>query len=144
MYRWPLVALGGLTAYGLAALVCWWAPADEPPRTPRQCAGPTTFAEVQALVASQNLYWVADPEDGPPSLVMIVSDGPLSQDQRSDLWMEGVDFARWRGVVRIHRGGRECLQANWNPDHPERFALWGEFMVYGDPALIAKLLGESR
>jgi hypothetical protein len=33
---------------------------------------------------------------------------------------------------------------NYDPEHPERYAVWADSFVYGDPALIRELAGASR
>jgi hypothetical protein len=145
MYRWLLVALGGMTLSGLTlAVLRLDGPQPEPVKVQEQREGPANLAEAINAARALNLHWVSDPPGRSDNNAVIVSDQPVTLERHANLFIGHPDFERWRGTVKVYVGGQEFFEMNINPAHPERYALWGEVCLYGDPELIAKLLASSR
>jgi hypothetical protein len=74
---------------------------------------------------------------------LIVSEHPLTPEYMQSLVLHDHYFSRWIGTVAFWRRGTFDVQSlyalNLNPEHPERYAQWGEFFVYGDPDLIREI-----
>jgi hypothetical protein len=71
---------------------------------------------------------------------IIISIEPLTSERLDRLNLHHPDFERWRGVVTISPCCRQILSSNYDPAHPERFAIWGDLFMFGDPELIARLI----
>jgi hypothetical protein len=101
--------------------------------------------EVTAIAAALNLHSVTFPLKSPQKDYALVSVQPLSPERLDHLGVNHPDFERWRGVVTVMGPGPkgEVVEANFDPAHPERYAMWGKWFVYGDPESIAKLLSYS-
>jgi hypothetical protein len=138
MKHWTLLALGGITFCGLTSLIYWMLPMQETYQ--RESVGPATMEEVTAIAAALGLHSVAFPLDTSEKDNALLSVRPLSLEQIERLGVNHRDFERWRGIVTIMGCPGEIFEANFNPAHPERCAMWGKWFVYGDPELIAKLL----
>ena len=101
--------------------------------------GPATIDEAARCAQSRQLQVYGYYPNGELGATCVVSEKPLSTVQRGDLWMHSPDFARWAGAAVISTGGRMMLEANFDPAFPERFALWGDLFIYGDPEVIQRL-----
>jgi hypothetical protein len=141
MNRWLQIALGCMALCGFTPLACWLVPAA-PEATypfPHKTVGPASIEDVTSIASALRLYFLASPSGATPHFTVIISAEPLSGERLNHLHMHNTDFDRWRGVVSISLDGRERMRHNFDPAHPERFALWGKVFVYGDSELIAKL-----
>jgi hypothetical protein len=143
MKHWTLLTLSGIALVTLTSLVVWMVPRQETHR--RESEGPATIEEVTAIAAALGLHSVAYPLQSSQKDYALFSVEPLSLERLEKLGLDHRDFERWRGMVTVMgagpRGG--VYEANFNPAHPERYALWGKWFVYGDPELIVKLLSRD-
>jgi hypothetical protein len=145
MNRWPLIALGCVALCGSTSLACWLVP-PAPEATypfPHKTVGPASIEDVTPIASALRLHWLGSPSVATSQSNVIISEEPLTHERLDCLHLHHPDFGRWRGVVSISLHGRKRMASNFDPAHPERFALWGELFVYGDPELIAKLLDHS-
>ena len=106
-------------------------------------AGPTSPAELVSLASGLGLHWRGWPEGSQPHNHVIVSTEPLSAERLDRLNMHHPDFERWRGIVSISPCAWQILNKNYDPAHPERFAVWGNLVLFGDPELIARLMPQE-
>jgi hypothetical protein len=143
MKHWTLLALSGVSLCGLTSLMFCTVPTEEPVTYQRKSEGPATMEEVTAIAAALGLHWVTFPLNSSEKDNARLSVRPLSLEQWEPLWVQHRDFERWLGVVTVMWGGRTKFEANFDPAHPKRFAIWGKWFVYGDPELITKLLSYS-
>jgi len=145
MNRWLQIALGCMALCGLPSLACWLVPAapEAAYPFPHKAVGPASIEDVTAIASALRLHCLGSPSEATPQSTVMVSAEPLSSERLGRLRMHDPDFDRWRGVVSISLGSHERMHSNFDPAHPERFALWGKVFVYGDPELIAKLLAHS-
>ena len=99
--------------------------------------GPRTLEEVVRLAEERSLYWRGDRDDGAFTLRVVVSDAPVTQAQANLLCLGDLRLPCWRGVVAVY--------TPWGhyDEHlvPGYSAVWGEVVVFGDPALIRRLTG---
>ena len=104
-------------------------PREEPPR------GPQSREEVIAIVESLGLHYRSDRADGDLQTCRIfVSDTPLTWERVSDLTCRRVRGPEWGGIVAVYRTWKV------DPGFIYDLATWGDHYVYGDPALIQKLM----
>jgi hypothetical protein len=145
MRRWIVAVLGSIVLAGLTLLACYLdGPQEERVAVRCQREGPANFEEVIRVAEALHLHWTGDPPGSSVTHAVIVSDQPVTLERHERLYVGHPDLERWRGVVKIYRGGQAFLSANVKAAYPERYAVWGELSVYGDPELIAKLLASSR
>jgi hypothetical protein len=137
MKHWSLLTLSGI-AVGTLSLVFWMMPSQETYQ--RVSDGPATRKEVIAIAAALGLHSVAYPLTSSEKNCARFSVKPLSVEELEQLVLNHPNFERWRGRVTVMGAGSEVFETTFDPAHPERYALWGKWFVYGDPELIAKLL----
>jgi hypothetical protein len=140
MKHWTLFTVSGITLCGLTSLAFCIVPTEGPVTDQRKSEGPGTMEEVTAIADALGLYSVGFPLNSAKKMSARLSVRPISLEQCEGWWVHDPNFEHWRGVVAIMWGGRWKFEANFDPAHPKRFALWGKWFVYGDPELIAKLL----
>jgi hypothetical protein len=145
MYRWSLLTLGSTLFVGLAAVnpgVMNWhgerSPAAREEAHRRECA------RVIGIADALNLYWVADPPDCRMGCRLLVSELPIAPDRQDRLHLHNPEFERWRGTVAVYVGRASITADNYDADHPERHAVWGDSFVWGDPELIRALFDATR
>src|SRR5438270_12960703 len=98
----------------------------------RKPPGPRTAAEVAATAEQLGLYLVPDGTTGGR---VILAEQPLTLERAATLWLHSPQHPRWIGTVAVYAGWRGMMD-NYDPACS---AVWGEFFVYGDPDLIARL-----
>jgi hypothetical protein len=140
-----LVVLGTLVVVGFASAACWL---QEPPYSAATTfrhvpVGPASPADVVPIASGLGLHWLGSPAGSRPDNNVLVSLEPLTSERLDHLNMHHPDFERWRGIVTIIPRGWQVLRSNYDPAHPERFAVWGDLFLFGDPEVIAKLLPED-
>jgi hypothetical protein len=100
---------------------------------------PSTMAEALELVHSAGLHSRSDRTDGKVShLSMFVSEAPLEMDAIERIHFE-PGHTSWTGIVVIKNrlfDGRYYDDEN----HSGWMLPWGEFIVFGDPALVKKIV----
>jgi hypothetical protein len=130
---------------GFAAAVCWQQESPQRVATTFRHVpvGPVSPADVVPIASGLGLHWLGSPVGPRPGNNVLVSIEPLTSERLNLLHMHHPDFERWRGVVTISPCAWQILRSNFDPAHPERFAVWGDLFLFGDPELIAKLLPED-
>jgi hypothetical protein len=103
-----------------------------------------TPAQVIAIADALNLCWVGDGPQDRPECKLILSELPIGPDRQALLNINQPLRAAWRGTVAIYLGRAGMMRANGDPEHPERYAVWGDAFVCGDPELIARLQSCAR
>jgi hypothetical protein len=104
-------------------------------RWARPSRGPRTLEEVARLAESLSLEWRSDREDGGISQRLVISEKPLTQARANLLCFGDPTLPCWRGTV--------AASTPWvvYSDHlgSGHAVVWGEVLLFGDPALIRKL-----
>ena len=112
----------------LAGLLLEWS--DLPARLPAR-TGPRTMKEVIGIVQRLGLHCSSDKQDGTIGWRLVVSESPLTWQRANAFTMVPKNDTDWNGMVTV-------LRDSWiMPD--QRLEAWGDFFVYGDPALIQRL-----
>ena len=134
MSRWYPCALVGALLLGSLPLA-WRGRSAELSSGPAFHPGPSSVADAARRAEALGLHVV-------PGLVgrAIASDRAGASAHLAYMSINDPDFRGWVGRVAIYPQGRRTLADNYNPGHPERYALWGEVMLYGDPLLIQDLV----
>jgi hypothetical protein len=136
--------LGPALVRGLAAGILLLGLAGLRPRpAPRPAAGPRTLAEVARIAGRLGLHCRTDRQDGGASCRLVVSDRPLTFD-RANYLPARPGHSCWRGTVAATLDGRrdyDDYDRTVQDSRPGWSARWGDFYLFGDPALIRKLRG---
>jgi hypothetical protein len=125
---------------GLVALAaaCLCAPAFPGFFRPSVRSEPETFEEVIAIAEELGLYYRSDRKDGLVLARLIVSERALTWEQANGVTINTRTMTACRGTVAVYRHwDLEICTAN-------RMVPWGSMYIYGDPALIEKLLDATR
>lgn len=96
--------------------------------------GPRTMDEVAAAAEQLGLFLV---HDGTAGGRVLLSEQPLTRERAATMWLHSPHHPRWIGTVAVYLGWRGMM-GNYDPACS---AVWGEFFLYGDPALIERLTG---
>jgi hypothetical protein len=124
-------------AVGLAAALALFAPAagpgrDEPP------PGPRTLDEVTQVADRLGLHYQSDRADGRTDGRLVLSDRPLTWERAGYLRWEDPGHRCWAGTVAV-----DARAHNLDCPAGEHAAQWGDVVLFGDPALIGRLLAAS-
>jgi hypothetical protein len=126
----PAALAAAAALIALVAVLIHERHAAEPP-------GPRTLEEVVRLAEERSLHWRGDQDDGAFRLRVVVSDAPVTQAQANLLCLGDLRLPCWRRVVAVYTPwghSAEHLEPGYS-------AVWGELVVFGDPALIRRLTG---
>jgi hypothetical protein len=134
MYGWKTYLPGFLFLVAMTPLVYWSTPSKSSgvgPSNPRQ------IEEVLAIAQNLGLHCRGDRQDGQIQMRLLVSDSPLTWERVGQLYMGRGEHTDWVGTVSVMQGVKKFppMAANMTP--------WGNFLLYGDPALIRKLTGRA-
>jgi hypothetical protein len=134
MQRGKLLRAGGL---GAAALLIALAGLPGHLRRAAEERGPRTFEEVARIAAARSLCCRSDRPGGVHFTRLVVSRTPLSLEETNLLSFGDPTRPCWRGKVAVCYPRRQYL------DHlePGHAAVWGEMLLFGDPAVIEQLTG---
>jgi hypothetical protein len=103
---------------------------------------PDTLAEIQRLALQRGLHCRSATLDGSLGYRLIVSEQPLSFERVNGLRF-GMPFDRcWEGTVAVSYPSRSWA-IEFRLSEPGRAARWGRLFLFGDPAVIRKLIGQS-
>src|SRR5947209_10259532 len=133
MFRWKHYLLGSLGLLALALVLAWSSssrPAGGKPSNPQE------LEDVIQIAHELGLHCRGDREDGQVQMRLLLSEAPLPWEQVSRLIIGRNEQTDWRGVVAVHRGPTTF------PMVAQRMTRWGNFRLYGDPALIRRLTGQ--
>jgi hypothetical protein len=135
MCSWKHCLLGLLLLTAFTAFLLRWIPV--PPSGVR-LSGPQEIEEVVAIARQLGLQCCGDREDGQVQMRLLVSQAPLSWEFANGLAIGPGKDSDWIGTVAVIRG-----QKGLSPV-PHEMRVWGRFLLYGDPALIARLTGRTE
>jgi hypothetical protein len=140
------VLLGGALALGLLVLACGLRLDD----VERDVPGPRTLTEVAQIAAELGLYYRSDIPDQPfdESVLgrLIVSERPLPFKRVRELRFKPGD-QRWNGTVAVTwdlSHGYDIFADSIAEEFRGWVARWGDFFLFGDPALIRRLTGSQE
>jgi hypothetical protein len=128
--RRDLLAIGGCGALALLLLAysgVW--NRDQPP-------GPRTLQEVAAIAERLGLHHRSDVYSGDIQSRLVVADQPTTFEGVNRGHFGEPDHPCWRGMVAVCTPCKAYLRYT-DPDHG---VVWGDVFLYGDPALIRKLI----
>jgi hypothetical protein len=94
--------------------------------------------EVLEVAQQLGLHSLGDGEDGQIQVRLLVSELPLSWEFANGLAIGHGKDSEWVGTVAVIRGLKGVSPV------PRDMTVWGKFLLYGDPSLIAKLTGSGR
>ena len=106
--------------------------------------GPQSLGEVIQLAKGMQLHCRSDSRAGYPTGKVFLSEWPLSYENTQRLHMHGSDDRPWIGTVAACLHAEELYSMNYDPEYPERTALWGSLFLYGDPVLIRHLMEQHE
>jgi hypothetical protein len=139
------VFLGGALALCLLALAGWrrdHVEADVP--------GPRTLKEVVQVATELGLYYRSDRADrafdNGIRYRLVVSESPLTFERAGELRFKPGDQC-WDGTVAVtldRAHGFYHFFALTADEYPGWVARWGDFFLFGDPALIRRLTAGSQ
>ena len=98
-------------------------------------SGPQTMKEVIAIAEKMGLHYRSDQQDGTVYVRLTISEAPLAWDRANALVLNPRNKSAWNGTVVVF-----CRV--WNEGQTvsdDRYEVWGEFLLYGDPSLIKRL-----
>ena len=125
----PALGFGGAVALALA--LCAYAR-----RAPQAPTAPRTLYEMAQMAERLGLHHRSDLVSGMINNRLVISDYPLTFERANSLHVGDPEHPCWRGTVAACGGGRALPYLN----DAEHGVLWGEFLLYGDPDLIRRLL----
>ncbi len=105
--------------------------AEDSPSCPRH------IETVIRIAQSRGLHYRGDREDGQFQIRLLISESPLNLEQINRLVFSRSDCSGWRGAVAVMRGQSHL------PVVSPHMKPWGNFLLYGDQALISKLTGRT-
>jgi hypothetical protein len=127
---WPgLLVLTSITPF------LFWSVSAE--RAGARRFGPGEFKEVMAIAQKLGLHYRGEHEDETVQQRLLVSETPLSWERANGLFIGSRMTADWKGTVAVFRSDREISLL------PQQMTIWGQFLLYGDPALIKRLTSQS-
>jgi hypothetical protein len=97
---------------------------------------PRSWDDIRPAAAAHDLRHVPDAVVGGVPGRIILSAGPITEDEVRDLPVR-PDHPAWAGRVGVYRGWR--TYAPMLELYPEHTGVWGDFFLLGDPALIRDL-----
>src|SRR5438067_10857353 len=134
MYRWKLCVPALLCLVAIPPFVWWLLPTLQSivrPSSPRQ------YEEVMQIPQQLGLHYRGDCEDGRVQMRLLLSESPLTWERANGLVIGRGEQSDWLGTVAIMQSVREF------PPLTKPMTPWGNFLLYGDPALINKLTGRT-
>lgn len=117
----------------IVLLVGIYSRARRDPQVPR---GPRAVRQVARLADSLGLHHRSDILSGEVASRLVVSDRPLTYTRANTLHMGDPHHACWRGTVAVCGEGRVFAHMC----DGQHGILWGDVLLYGDPALIRQLI----
>jgi hypothetical protein len=98
---------------------------------------PDSLDDVIQAVAELHHFVRADTASGQIGIRLIISEQPVSYEQTTSLIME-----RWRdtgapAMVALYIN--RPVDTGYFATHPENYALWGKYLIFGDPELVKRL-----
>jgi hypothetical protein len=134
MYRWkPYLPVVFLVL--AIAPFCWRLLAS--PHSSATHPTPRKVEEVQAIARQLGLYERGECPDGRGDMRLIISETPLNWERVNSLVMGRKQQSDWVGTVAV------ILQVREFPPLADPMIPWGNFLLYGDPALIQRLTGRN-
>ena len=130
MTRHDLIAYAG---FGVAAWLVLALASEHRRASP---SGPQSIAEVARIADELGLHHRSDPLSGEVRNRLVISDRPASWERVNNVRFGLPEHPCWRGTVAASTPWR-CFARYCDPDHG---VIWGEVFLYGDPALIRKLV----
>ena len=112
--------------------------------SPQARPGPRSLNDVIQLAEAMQLHYRSDAQAGYPTGKVFLSEWPVSYEGIQKLHMHGQDDRNWIGTVAVSLDGEELYSLNYDPEHPDRTALWGSLFLYGDPVLIRQLMEQHE
>jgi hypothetical protein len=106
---------------------------------PSRADGPATLAEVVRIADEVGLHHASDRKDGVLLHTVVLAEAPVSAGQACLLRVGDPHHPCWIGRVTVARGWKSRID-NHVPGHS---AVWGEMFVFGDPAVIDKLVSRE-
>ncbi len=98
--------------------------------------GPHTVHQFARMADDLGLYHRSDMQSGRVISRLIVSDRPLTYRRANSLRLGDPDHECWNGTVAVTSEG-QTLAYLCDGEHG---VLWGNMLLYGDPALIRQLM----
>jgi hypothetical protein len=110
-----------------------------PHPSPAHRPGPQTMDEVIDRAEELGFYYRSDSVREEVHDTLVVSDRPITREQATNLRMDEPHSVDWIGRVSIRSHWRNLPLFQLD----ERFyAIWGEVLMFGDPEMIRRLVGE--
>src|SRR5438045_1199620 len=134
MYGWKIYLPGFLCLIAITPFLYWSTPSHLSgvgPSSPRQ------MEEVITIAQNLGLHYRGDRKDGQSQTRLLVSESPLSWERVNCLYIGRGEHTDWLGTVSVMQGVKEF------PPLSTHMTAWGNFLLYGDPALIKKLTGRT-
>jgi len=98
--------------------------------------GPHTLQDAGRIAESLGLFHRSDTAEGVPTCRLIVSETPLTFERAGAIVLREPTHPSLLGTVAVYSGAH-AMGMNYDPTCS---AIWGDLFVYGDPAVILKLL----
>ncbi len=134
MYSWKTYLPGLLAWAPLIPFVCCSLPARP---SEARSASPRQMEDVIKIAQNLGLHYRGDREDGQVQIRLLISASPLTWERANTLVVGRRVGSDWVGTVAVIQGLRAF------PLVSHDMTVWGEFLIYGDPALIKKLTGQA-
>jgi hypothetical protein len=134
MFRWKCY---GLELLGLLAIVLALGQSFSPRPAGSNASSPQRIEEVIQIARELGLYCRGDREDGQMQMRLLVSEASIPWERVNRLVVGRNEQTDWAGTVAVIQGRRAF------PLVAHHLTSWGNFRLYGDPALIQRLTGRS-
>jgi hypothetical protein len=134
MFRRKGYVLGSLIVVALALVLgrfLWLRPAGVGPSHPEQ------IEDVIQIAQQLGLHYRGDREDGQVQMRLLVSEAPIPWERVNGLVVGRNEQTDWAGTVAVIQGWKSF------PLVAHHMTSWGNFRLYGDPALIQRLTNQS-
>jgi hypothetical protein len=126
---WPWLFLASITGF------LWCGIPAERSGTGR--SGPREIKEILVIAQQLGLHCRGDRPDGTVGRRLLISETLLTWERANALFIGLRVTADWSGTVAVFPGQREVYSV------PLQMTAWGQFLLYGDPTLIQKLIGST-
>jgi hypothetical protein len=124
-----------LVVVGATATLAWTC-LEHVGKSPARPTNPQTMEEVAAIARDRGLHYRSDRKNGTFGLRLIISETPLTWERVALFGLTPGSEAAWNGTVAVLRNWQICFL----PTPNEQTQVWGKFVLYGDPALIQRLM----